>query len=108
MTCTTFVSESDFLNKPDHPAIAEWHSPAEKALGRRIAIARRELTGRRVFFKRPPPAVFYIAMIDLGNGQAQIVNFAPRDGSSWSINHYVPAQEIAAWLMGIVAGGDAN
>lgn len=105
MPCTTFVSDSDF-QQPDHPAIAEWIHEASKRLGCRIGIARADaLRGRWPFRKRER---LYGVLLDLGHGQAQVINFAPREGSDWSINQYVPAQEVAAYLMGIATARAAG
>lgn len=105
MTATTFVSESDFI-APDDPHIREFLSEAERVLGKRIAVRLSRDWSARRWWQRERPKLYYV-MVDLGNGQAQIINFAPRDGSSWSINHNVPAQEVAAWLMGICTAATA-
>lgn len=102
MTCTTFVTDSDFRDKVGIPCIDEWLQDAQKVLGKRIGITSAKFRTRRFFGRE---IFLYSALIDIGHGQAQIINFAPRDGSSWSINTLVPAQEVAAWLMGIVTGG---
>ena len=104
MSITTFVTEADFIT-PDNDAIREWLVQAENALGKKIAVKRARVTNS--WWRRKWSTPSYTVMIYLGAGQAQIVNFSPRDVSTWSINTSVPAQEVAAWLMGIVAGHNA-
>lgn len=98
MPCTTFVSDIEFLKTTGVASIDEWLPAAQTALGKRIAIQSAPFRTRRWFGR---VVTLYSVLVDLGYGEAQIVNFAPRDGSDRSINHYVPEQEIAAWLMGL-------
>lgn len=101
---TTFVNDADFVTS-EVPCIREWHVAAEEALGVKIAVQESRRRGRW-WQKQAPPV--YCVLLDVYGGsgarQAQMINFAPRDGSEWSINTYVPAQEVAAWMMGVITG----
>lgn len=108
MPCSTFVNDATYIVVPNVAGLQEWIPLASKAIGKRIAVESHDFVTRSLFKLRRKKITLYSLLIDIGYGEAQIINFAPRDGSDWSINHYVPAQEVAAWAMGVVAGCNAK
>lgn len=105
MPITTFVTDAEY-SVSSHPVINVWLADAEKALGKRIAIYEISRWHGHWWWKKGMR--LFSAMVEVGNGDAQVINFAPREDSEWSINSYVPAQEVAAWLMGICTGASAS
>lgn len=100
MPVTTYVNEDFWSRDQEDKRISEFLREAEAALGKRIAAEGRDTTvGTWPWFRRTWRV--YQVLLDIGGGQAQVVNFAPRDDSDWSINTAVPATEVAAYLMGL-------
>ena len=106
MPVTTFVDENAWYNIPNVSDLRTWIPLVIRVLGKRVSVEEREFVKRSWFGVKSYK--MYTVLIELGDGEAQILNFAPRNNSKCSINHYVTSQEVAAWAMGVVAGGEAN
>lgn len=101
MPACTYLGEYEYASPSGVKALDEALSEL-RALTKddwRVAV-RTFVTGRLWWRKEVRLYEIYCA---LGGGEFQVINFY-RDGTDWTINHYVPAELAVAYLYGTIGG----
>jgi hypothetical protein len=101
MCITTYINESEKNQPTGIKALDEELTAVRKRTGDDWQVVT---VTRSVGFWRRKQVTLYGLLFDYaGTGiEYQIINFY-RDGTDWSINTYVPAELIVAYLMGVQA-----
>ena len=101
MPACTYLGQNEYLAPTGVKALDEALAELRSVTGEdwRVAV-RRFVTGRLWWRKEVQHFELYCG---LGGGEFQIINFY-RDGTDWSINHYVPAELVVAYIFGTIGG----
>lgn len=102
MCCCTYLNESEQVQKPiQNRHITEWLEKVNSLTGQGWIVKEHKTTRRRWF--KEVVTYRYELLVPTRLPEYQEINFY-RDGTDWSINFYVPAELIVAYLIGICAG----